>query len=99
MQLMAERTQSDRTKPNVPHEPMTLRHARLYAGHPRLPSRMSAKKDVDGRDEPGHDEFCMAERIHHPLVPAKAGTQESQAPNQWPWIPACAGMSGGGGAH
>jgi hypothetical protein len=28
-----------------------VRHARLYAGHPRL----RAKKDVDGRDKPGHD--------------------------------------------
>jgi hypothetical protein len=30
------------------------RHARLYAGHPRLHD-MAANKDVDGRDKPGHD--------------------------------------------
>jgi hypothetical protein len=29
------------------------RHARPCAGHPRLTRRRS--KDVDGRDEPGHD--------------------------------------------
>src|SRR6185312_90745 len=33
--------------------PLT-RHARPCAGHPRLGYR--AKKDVDGRDKPGHDE-------------------------------------------
>jgi hypothetical protein len=31
------------------------RHARPCAGHPR-PCFAQAKKDVDGRDEPGHDE-------------------------------------------
>jgi hypothetical protein len=31
-----------------------IRHARLYAGHPRL---ASYKKGVDGRDKPGHDEI------------------------------------------
>jgi hypothetical protein len=31
-----------------------LRHARPCAGHPRLTSK---KKDVDGRDEPGHDDL------------------------------------------
>jgi phosphoribosylanthranilate isomerase len=31
------------------------RHARAFPGHPRL-SRLTASKDVDGRDEPGHDE-------------------------------------------
>src|SRR5436190_12903799 len=30
-----------------------IRHARLYAGHPRLGGRDI--KDVDGRDKPGHD--------------------------------------------
>jgi hypothetical protein len=29
------------------------RHARACPGHPRLP----CAKDVDGRDEPGHDDF------------------------------------------
>jgi hypothetical protein len=37
------------------------RHARLYAGHPRLES-LAAPKGVDGRDKPGHD----AER--HPVA-------------------------------
>jgi hypothetical protein len=31
------------------------RHARPCAGHPRLYSGSSKKKDVDGRDKPGHD--------------------------------------------
>jgi hypothetical protein len=31
------------------------RHARPCAGHPRLYG-VAAKKDVDGRDKPGHDE-------------------------------------------
>jgi hypothetical protein len=30
------------------------RHARPCAGHPRLDS-VAARKDVDGRDKPGHD--------------------------------------------
>ena len=31
----------------------------------------------------------------YPLVPAKAGTQHKMRHNRlWPWIPACAGMSG-----
>src|SRR4051812_13786271 len=33
-----------------------MRHARLYAGHPRLTLCM---KEVDGRDKPGHDEAEM----------------------------------------
>jgi hypothetical protein len=33
-----------------------IRHARPCAGHPRLERRM-LEEDVDGRDEPGHDEF------------------------------------------
>src|SRR5437868_3268666 len=32
-----------------------IRHARPCAGHPRLTS-ICARKDVDGRVEPGHDE-------------------------------------------
>ena len=32
------------------------RHARLWAGHPRLSCR---DQDVDGRDKPGHDELCV----------------------------------------
>ena len=32
-----------------------IRHARACPGHPRLVSG-AAKKDVDGRDKPGHDE-------------------------------------------
>jgi len=31
-----------------------IRHARPCAGHPRL--ILLSKKDVDGRDKPGHDE-------------------------------------------
>jgi hypothetical protein len=31
---------------------LLARHARLYAGHPRLPAE---KKDVDARDKRGHD--------------------------------------------
>jgi hypothetical protein len=31
------------------------RHARPCAGHPR-PLSLNSKKDVDGRDKPGHDE-------------------------------------------
>src|SRR5262249_46464220 len=31
-------------------------HARRCAGHPRLDGVSSRDKDVDGRDEPGHDE-------------------------------------------
>ncbi|AUC95877.1 hypothetical protein CWS35_17735 [Bradyrhizobium sp. SK17] len=34
--------------------PHKLRHARACPGHPRL--HFLAKKDVDGRDKPGHDE-------------------------------------------
>src|SRR6266702_4682383 len=34
---------------------LVLRHARPCAGHPRLPVELR-KKDVDGRDEPGHDD-------------------------------------------
>ena len=30
-----------------------------------------------------------------PLIPAKAGIQFFTARRTWPWIPACAGMSGG----
>src|SRR3984957_16940638 len=33
--------------------PLSRRHARLYAGHPRLLSVQ--EQDVDGRDKPGHD--------------------------------------------
>jgi hypothetical protein len=33
---------------------MKHRHARLYAGHPRLDER-AENQDVDGRDKPGHD--------------------------------------------
>src|SRR5262245_24021919 len=33
---------------------MLRRHARLYAGHPRL-SLNAVKQDVDGWDKPGHD--------------------------------------------
>jgi hypothetical protein len=29
------------------------RHARFYAGHPRL-NLVSRKKDMDGQDKPGH---------------------------------------------
>jgi hypothetical protein len=37
-------------------EPLT-RHARLYAGHPRLLLRfLKQAKDVDGRNKSGHDE-------------------------------------------
>jgi len=33
-----------------------LRHARACRGHPRLAFQCAAaKKDVDGRDKPGHD--------------------------------------------
>jgi hypothetical protein len=34
-----------------------MRHARLYAGHPRLSlhSELNVREDVDGRDKPGHD--------------------------------------------
>jgi hypothetical protein len=32
-------------------ENLFFRHARLYAGHPRL----YGVQDVDGRDKPGHD--------------------------------------------
>jgi hypothetical protein len=43
--------------PQPPH-----RHARLYAGHPRLACSRAEKEDVDGRDKPGHDgESC---RLH-----------------------------------
>jgi hypothetical protein len=35
------------------------RHARPCAGHPRLRGA-SRKKDVDGRDKPGHDEKPLA---------------------------------------
>jgi hypothetical protein len=31
------------------------RHARLYAGHPRLYFFNAVKQDVYGRDKPGHD--------------------------------------------
>jgi hypothetical protein len=34
---------------------MKTRHARACPGHPRLYER-HGKKDVDGRDKPGHDE-------------------------------------------
>ena len=37
-------------------EPPLHRHARLYAGHPRLRS-FANTKDVDGRNESGHDEL------------------------------------------
>jgi hypothetical protein len=33
----------------------STRHARPCAGHPRL-AALRVKKDVDGRDKPGHDE-------------------------------------------
>jgi hypothetical protein len=36
------------------------RHARLYAGHPRLPC---STQDVDGRDKPGHDDKPMDARV------------------------------------
>jgi hypothetical protein len=32
------------------------RHARACRGHPRLACSRFAKKGVDGRDKPGHDE-------------------------------------------
>jgi hypothetical protein len=35
---------------------LSRRHARLWAGHPRLSCR---DQDVDGRDKPGHDELCV----------------------------------------
>src|SRR5882724_7724082 len=34
-----------------------FRHARPCAGHPRLEAQWKEKKDVDGRDKPGHDAF------------------------------------------
>jgi len=37
------------------------RHARLYAGHPRLWT--SEGKDVDGRDKPGHDKKTIKAAI------------------------------------
>src|SRR6185503_5173208 len=37
------------------------RHARLYAGHPRL----SCKQGVDGRDKPGHDERWVSKSLIH----------------------------------
>ena len=36
--------------------PHTFRHARPWAGHPRLSSWHHSKLDVDGREEPGHDD-------------------------------------------
>jgi len=36
-----------------------IRHARACRGHPRL-SGLAETKDVDGRDEPGHDAECMS---------------------------------------
>jgi hypothetical protein len=35
---------------------ISVRHARPCAGHPRL---SFALQDVDGRDEPGHDELIQ----------------------------------------
>jgi hypothetical protein len=52
---------------------------------------MFTKKDVDGRDKPGHDE-SIAGTARQPLVPAKAGIQGHMTLRFW--IPACAGMSG-----
>src|SRR5262245_31502798 len=39
------------------------RHARLYAGHPRL-HRLATAKDVDGRDKPGHDKDALSLHRH-----------------------------------
>src|SRR5437016_5512458 len=39
-----------------PRKGFSCRHARPCAGHPRPFPQFPAKKDVDGRDKPGHDE-------------------------------------------
>jgi hypothetical protein len=50
---------------------MLARHARLYAGHPRLSFLDCSKQDVDGRDKPGHDvertSFHMSVGVAHQL--------------------------------
>ena len=68
--------------------PPLQRHARLYAGHPRL----SAQQDVDGRDigvrkhavlrtaMPGQDEWRVCASCLSPFVAAKAGTQSTTLP-------------------
>src|SRR5436309_13275895 len=42
------------------------RHARACPGHPRL---LCPEQDVDGRDEPGHDDVAPSMR-YSPLMPA-----------------------------
>src|SRR2546423_3510076 len=41
----------------VPGDLLSTRHYRACPGDPR-PDFGTAKKDVDGRDKPGHDEKC-----------------------------------------
>jgi hypothetical protein len=45
---------------NLKNRHFAFRHARPCAGHPRL---SFALQDVDGRDEPGHDELFQDELI------------------------------------
>jgi hypothetical protein len=51
------------------------RHARACRGHPRL---SSGRKDVDGRDKPGHDALLIPpERKMHACVCAYGDTDDT----------------------
>jgi hypothetical protein len=38
--------------------PSFMRHAQACPGHPRLARYMT--ENVDGRDKPGHDGYCLS---------------------------------------
>jgi hypothetical protein len=75
--------QSLRAKPSIempPSDkfsllPKALRHARPWAGHPRLAS-LRAVEVVDGRAEPGHDEAELG-KAGRGRVPPPAGHDEA----------------------
>jgi hypothetical protein len=60
------------------HEDSLIRHGRTCCGHPRLGRH--SKEDVDGRDEPGHDEnreLTVAPDAHD--APAQRADSEERA--------------------
>src|SRR5262245_12559601 len=59
-----------------------VRHARPCAGHPRLAS--AKPKDVDGRDEPGHDQSVGVKSSAEPQRPLE---RRSRVPYESRWAP------------